>query len=226
MRKQKDIRELIEREKFILYVVTDDKYLPYGKSKRDLEKIRDIVRRCADGGAKIFQYRAKKIPADIQFAHCEVAEEECRKNNLYFFVNDRVDIAILCSADGVHLGQNDIPPEKVKEKFKIQLGFSTHSEKEVMRANEIEAINYISFGPIFATSTKEDALPPRGISKLKKVIEISKHPVVAIGGINKENVKDVVSTGCNAVAVISSVFKDGKIDKNCKMIIERALKNL
>ena len=225
------ISKLIEKEGFVLYVVTDDKFLPKGKDKKSLERIREIVRRCAEGGTKIFQYRAKKLPADIQLAHSETAKDECEKNNLYFFVNDRVDIAVLVGADGVHLGQNDIPPDRVKGAFgsKLKIGLSTHTEKEVELATEIYAsdgmIDYISFGPVFRTSTKEDALSPRGISKLKKVVRMSAVPVVAIGGINQLNVGEVVQTGCKAVAVISAVLQ-GKIEENCRRLIENARKSM
>lgn len=227
------ISKLIEKEGFVLYVVTDDKFLPKGKDKRSLERIREIVRRCAEGGAKIFQYRAKKLPADVQFIHSEVAKDECEKNNLYFFVNDRVDIALLVGADGVHLGQNDIPPDKVKRAFgsKLKIGFSTHTEKEVELATKIYAsdgiVDYISFGPVFGTSTKEDALSPRGISKLKEAVRMSAVPVVAIGGINENNIEDVLKAGCRVVAVISAVLQqEGKIEKNCRKLIEKARKSL
>ncbi len=222
---KRGIKEIIKEEGFLLYVLTDDVYLPSGVSKRDIERLKDIVKMCAEGGAKVFQYRAKKLDAGIQLKQAEIAREECERNKMLFFINDRVDIASLVGADGLHIGQEDIPPDKAKKLFDRFIGFSTHNIKQVKEAVErFGFISYISFGPIFPTATKKaNQYPPTGLVSLKRAHEIakSKFPIVAIGGINSENIKDIVRSGIRAVAVISFIF-EGDIIRRCGEIIREA----
>jgi len=219
--------DLIQRNDFTLYVVTDDKFLPSSASKKDISYIRDIVKRCADGGAKIFQYRAKLIEPVFQIKQAMAAKDECEKNGLIFFVNDRADLAYIIGAYGVHVGQEDIPPDFVKEKFSIlRIGFSTHNIKQV-KSVRYEIVDYISFGPIFGTRTKESIYPATGIENLRRALKISRVPVVAIGGINSANVREVVRTGCKVVACISYVLENHKeITVRCKRIIREAMNEI
>jgi len=216
--------DLIRDDVFTLYVVTDDKFLPSSASRKDLSYIKDVVKRCADGGAKIFQYRAKLIDPIFQVKQAIAAKEECEKNGLIFFVNDRVDLAYIIGAYGVHVGQEDIPPDLVKEKFGIlRIGFSTHNITQVKSVN-YEIVDYISFGPVFGTRTKESRYPATGAENLCKALKISRVPVVAIGGINSSNVREVVRTGCKFVACISYVLENHKeITVRCKKIIREAM---
>lgn len=219
------LKRLIEENGFVLYVVTDDKFLPKDCSKKSLNEIRDIVKKCADGGAKIFQYRAKNIDTYIELKHAETAKDECEKNKIVFAVNDRVDLAHILQAQIIHTGQEDIPPEIIKENFPhLNIGFSTHNRKQVSKAMEIsDILDYISFGPVFGTKTKENPYPKTGIKNLRWAVSRSKIPVVAIGGINSKNIQEVVSSGARAVAVISFILEDKKkIRQRCEELIKKA----
>ena len=123
-----------------------------------------------------------------------------------FMVNDRVDIALLSGAEGVHLGQEDIPLKEARRLMPSSIiGVSTHNIEEAKRA-EGEGADYISFGPIFPTVTKKDADAPKGVKRLREVASKVDLPVVAIGGITIENARQVMETGASSVAVISDVL--------------------
>ena len=123
-------------------------------------------------------------------------------------------------ADGVHVGQDDLDVEVVRRLigFDKILGLSTKNIEQVEEANKLP-VDYIGFGSIFPTGTKEDA-QLAGLEQLKKAIEISIQPVVAIGGINEENLQSVLDTGCENVAVVSAVFKNENIKQNAKRLKE------
>ena len=125
----------------------------------------------------------------------------------FFFINDRLDIALGVSADGVHLGQDDFPVEMARNIAgkKFHIGFSTHTVNEVKKSAS-KPVDYISFGPIFKTKTKCDAISPRGINRLRKAVPYSRHPVVAVGGINKRNAAEVLKTNVSGVAVSSAIL--------------------
>ncbi len=220
-----NLKELFSKEKFILYLVTDDRFLPKSAGRRDLQRIKDIIISGVEGGVKIFQYRAKKLDASIQVKQAEFASRVCKENKIVFFVNDRADLALLVEADGIHLGQEDIPPPLVRKFFpNLYIGFSTHNLKQVRDSIKIQqSVDYISFGPIFGTRTKENPYPKTGLSNLKKAVSISSIPIVAIGGINAHNISDVVKTGVRAVASISFILENPKeIERRCKLLIKSA----
>lgn len=224
-----DLKKLIEQEKFVLYVVTDDKFLPQSADKKDISKIKEIVRRCKDGGVKILQYRAKKLDMFIQLKQAEEMKQECEKEGIFFFINDRADLAYIIGENKIHIGQEDIPPEKIKEKFKdFIIGFSTHNISQVKEAmKKKHLLNYISFGPIFKTKTKENPYPATGIENLKRAIKLSELPVVAIGGINCDNIDKVVKAGARVVASISHILENPKeIEKRSQKLIKKALENI
>ncbi|GBD04323.1 Thiamine-phosphate synthase [bacterium HR19] len=224
-----DLKKLIEKEKFVLYVVTDDKFLPQSAGRKDISKIKEIVRRCKDGGVKILQYRAKKLDMFIQLKQAEEMKYECEKEGIFFFVNDRADLAYIIGENKIHIGQEDIPPEKLKEKFNdFIIGLSTHNIRQVKDAmKKKHLLNYISFGPIFKTKTKENPYPTTGIENLKRAIKLSDLPVVAIGGINYDNIDKVVKASARAVAVISYILENPKeIEKRSQKLIKKALENM
>lgn len=134
-------------------------------------------------------------------------------------INDYIDIALAVNAAGVHLGQDDMP---IKEARKIMgrnkiIGISTHTLKEAVEA-EISGADYIGFGPIFPTSTK-DVGSPKGLKELKRVRGQVKIPIVAIGGISPENVSSVLEAGADAVAVMSAILK-GDISENVRKFLK------
>ncbi|NWF51510.1 MAG: thiamine phosphate synthase [Nitrospirae bacterium] len=179
----------------------------------------DMTRKVLKGGFRWIQYRDKFR------TRREIYEEALRLRKLtkdfngVFIVNDYVDIAFCTNADGVHLGQNDLPikeARKIMGKKKI-IGISTHNLEQAINA-EKEGADYIGFGPVFKTTTK-DAGEPKGTEILKDVKKRVKIPVVAIGGINLENIMSVLTTGVDAIAIASAILK-GDIDRNIKEFLE------
>lgn len=166
------------------------------------------VKRLIDGGAELIQLREKyQTPKDF-YESAEKAMKLARENGVKIIINDRVDVALALKADGVHLGQDDLPPEKAREILGDEsiIGFSTHNIEQVVEAANFP-INYIAVGPVFATKTKENPDEIIGLEMVKKAREItSDFPLVAIGGINFTNFASVLSAGANSVAVISDII--------------------
>jgi thiamine-phosphate pyrophosphorylase len=132
-----------------------------------------------------------------------------------------VDIALAVDADGVHVGQDDMPVEVVRRLigFNKILGLSTKTLEQVEQANKLP-VDYIGFGSIFPTSTKEDVILA-GLENLKKAVKMSLIPVIAIGGITEDNIEKVLETGCENIAVVSAIFKDKNITQNTKRLKDK-----
>lgn len=178
----------------------------------------DIAEMAIKGGADMIQLRDKEIPSGELVEIAKLVSRMCRRNNVMFIVNDRVDVAMFSDADGVHLGIDDIPiPEarKLLGKGKI-IGGTAHSQNEALRAEKFGA-DYIGYGHIYKTYSKDKPEKPKGISELRNILQVIKTPVLAIGGINPENSRDVVSTGCHGIAVIGSVVRSGNPEKVVKL---------
>ncbi|RUM46610.1 MAG: thiamine phosphate synthase [Hydrogenothermus sp.] len=200
-------------EKKVLYAITDENLL-----KEDFTK---KVEKALKSGVDIIQYRAKKKDAKDMIEEAIALKKLCIKYDVPLIINDRVDIALAVDADGVHVGQEDIPVLYVRKLIgnnKI-LGLSTKNLKHVEEANKLP-VDYIGFGSIFPTNTKEDA-KVAGLEKLKKAVKISLQPVVAIGGINENNIDEVLKTGCSGVAVVSAIFAGENIEENTKNLKEK-----
>lgn len=167
----------------------------------------DQARAACEGGASIVQLRAKHATDSVALQWAEAIREITRKFGVGFFVNDRFDLALAADADGVHLGQNDIPPSEIPiaARARLLIGRSTHSLEQALEACE-GPVEYIAFGPIFATATKDSSDGPRGVERLAEVVlAVQPQPVIAIGGIDLGNVARVAETGVAGVAVISAV---------------------
>ncbi len=161
---------------------------------------------CA-GGAAVVQLRAKHATDGEILAWAIEIRRLTRARGVLFFVNDRFDLALAAAADGVHLGQHDLPPARVppEARRRLLLGRSTHTAEEVEAARS-EPLDYVAFGPIFATSSKDAEHAPRGLARLAAAVAASGgRPVVAIGGIDATHVAEVRAAGALAVAVISAV---------------------
>jgi thiamine-phosphate pyrophosphorylase len=159
------------------------------------------------GGVRLVQLRAKELPSADFFSLAKEARQLTREAGATFIVNDRADIALACNADGVHLGQDDLPlqaarrilgPDKV-------IGISTH-DLDQARSAELNGADYIGFGPIFGSTTKDTGYSPRGLEMLREIRAAVKIPIVAIGGINESNVAEVWKTGADAAAIISDLM--------------------
>ena len=156
-------------------------------------------------GCTIVQYREKKKDTRFLIEEAEAIQSLCRGKAL-FIVNDRIDVALAVNADGVHVGQDDMPfitarkllgPEKI-------IGLTVHDMDEAGEAEKLGA-DYIGLSPVFATGTKQDAGSPCGVSMVRKVRKHVKLPIVCIGGINHENMGEVIRAGADSAAAISAV---------------------
>jgi thiamine-phosphate pyrophosphorylase len=166
------------------------------------------VIRLSDGGANIIQLREKNLPPREFFKQAEETLQIARQRNVRIVVNDRVDIALALRVDGVHLGQDDFPPDAARRLLgdSAIIGVSTHNLEQARRASRLP-VSYLAIGPIFATSSKGNSEPVVGLGGLRQVREaIGDFPLVAIGGICQENALAVLESGADAVAVISALL--------------------
>ena len=190
-----------------LYVITDE-----GVS-HGLGHV-EIARRVAEGGADVIQLRDKARTSRDMLSIALQVREITRAKGITFIVNDRLDLARAAGADGVHLGQEDLPvpfARKVAGKGFI-IGTSVRSVEEAMIA-ETEGADYVALSPIFDTPTKSDAGPGMGLEILKGIKSAVSIPVIAIGGIGKGNARQVMDAGADGVAVISAIVGQKDIAK-------------
>lgn len=164
-----------------------------------------VVRELLDAGIKIIQYREKERKMGVMLAECKEIRRLTAEYGATFIVNDYVDIALLVDADGVHVGQEDLPVEEIRRLVgpdKI-IGLSTHLPEQAHAAITAGA-DYIGVGPIYSTQTKKDVCEPVGLEYLQYVAKNIALPVVAIGGIKAENIEEVIKAGARCCAVVSA----------------------
>ena len=162
------------------------------------------------GGANFIQLRDKYATPRDFYTSANDAIAVARKCGVKIIINDRVDIALALRADGVHLGQDDLPPEKAREILGEEaiIGFSTHSVEQARQAM-LSPVDYIAIGPIFETQTKKNAVEPLGLKGLREVRNaIGDFPLVAIGGITAENLRSVFDAGADSAAMIGALISD------------------
>lgn len=179
------------------------------------------ARKILAGGCRLIQLRAKEAPTGRFLDTAHKVKDECSKSGALLIVNDRVDIAMACGADGVHLGQDDLPLPAARQLMgrKKIIGISTHNMDEAIAA-EAGGADYIGFGPVFATSTKKDAEAAKGIDALRRICSKVAIPVVAIGGIKADGVRNIIDAGAMAVAMISELAMSGDIEKTTAQIMK------
>jgi thiamine-phosphate pyrophosphorylase len=166
----------------------------------------------ADGGATFVQLREKKLPALDFYHQAKTALTVAAERGVRVIINDRVDIALALGATGVHLGQDDLPPEEARKLLGNDaiIGYSTHSVRQAI-AGAAFPVDYIAIGPIFETGTKANPDPVVGLEGLLAVRKaIGDMRLVAIGGITRENATSAVEAGADSVAVISSLLSGGR----------------
>jgi thiamine-phosphate pyrophosphorylase len=160
------------------------------------------------GGADMIQLRDKTKTGNLRdlLPQARAIQSLCRSRGAVFIVNDRVDLAVAADADGAHVGQEDLPAESARRLLgpRRLLGVSTHDVIQAEKA-QLAGADYIGFGPMFATGTKETGYTPRGLEALRAVRRAVSLPILAIGGIDLENVGSVIEAGATAPAVISAV---------------------
>ena len=162
----------------------------------------------ADGGATVVQLRDKHAPALQFYEQAKAALAVARERGVQLIINDRVDIALAVGADGVHLGQDDLPPAAARDLLgdDVVIGFSTHNVKQAIEASTWP-VDYLAIGPIFQTATKENPDPMVGLEGLRTVREaIGERPLVAIGGITPANARAVIDAGADSVAIIRGLL--------------------
>lgn len=166
----------------------------------------ELAKLAIEGGADTIQFRQKRGSTREMIETAREMNQVCQEGHVVFIVNDRLDVAIAAEADGVHLGQDDFPiplARKLLGKEKI-IGGSATTLSEARKVL-LEGADYVGFGPVYLTTSKEDASPASGIALLEQVTEEIPLPVIAIGGITPKNAPDIMRAGAYGIAVISAV---------------------
>ena len=177
------------------------------------------VRLLSLGGASLIQLREKGMPALEFYEQAKAAQ----RSGVRLIINDRVDITLAVGAAGVHLGQDDLPPEAARKLLGPQaiIGYSTHNVDQAISATKLP-IDYVAIGPIFSTTTKSDTAPVLGLDGLRTVRRaIGEFPLVAIGGITLANARDVIDAGADCVAVISTLLSAANITTATQTLLDR-----
>jgi len=196
-----------------LYVILDPSVSP----NRPLPK---VLEQSAKAGARIFQYRNKGASVKEAYAEALLLRKVTAELGVWFIVNDRCDLALAVEADGVHLGQDDLPyaearmllgPEKI-------IGLSTHNAEQVRHADKLKP-DYIGFGPMFKPASKHDHDPVVGLEGLRQIRPYTSLPIFAIGGIQADQVKAALQAGANGIAVISAVLAAPDVKKAVEQLI-------
>jgi len=186
-------------EKHLYLVTNSDKF-------ESEDSFLDAIASALEGGVDILQLREKTMPANKVFELGKKIKQLCLQYDTTFIVNDRVDIAFLLEADGVHLGQDDLDVKSAKEILgeNAIVGISTHAPEQALKAVE-DGADYIGVGPVFATPTKQGRIPV-GLEYVKWVSENINIPAFAIGGIDEENIDEVINAGLKKVAVVRAII--------------------
>ncbi len=194
-----------DNNQLLLYAITDRHWLR-GRS------LKQVVRESLDGGVTFLQLREKELEDSAFLAEAKELQTLCREYHVPFIVNDNVEIALRMDADGVHVGQSDMEAGMVREKIgpdKI-LGVSAQTVEQAIRA-EAQGADYLGVGAVFHTGSKADA-EDVSYETLKAICDAVAIPVVAIGGITEENVKELTGSGICGVAVISAIYAADHIE--------------
>ena len=171
-------------------------------------------------GVRVIQYRHKEKFCRAHFEECAALACRTQAAGGAFFVNDRADVAELCGADGVHLGQQDLPPDKARQFLTAgrMIGYSTHNLEQAQQTAALP-VDYIAIGPVFPTESKQDPDPVVGLEMVTQVRSLTTKPIVAIGGITIENAPAVLAAGANAVAVIRDVLLAPDIEARARQFL-------
>jgi thiamine-phosphate pyrophosphorylase len=176
------------------------------------------------GGATIVQLREKTLSPLEFYSEARESIRVAREGGLKVIINDRVDIALALKADGVHIGQDDLPPQAARQLLgpDVIIGFSTHNLQQAKLSTRMP-IDYIAIGPIFSTVTKTSTEPPVGLKGLTQVRRIVRDiPLVAIGGITSQNSQEVLDAGADALAVIRDIWtSSGQVVSQIELLLHR-----
>ena len=202
------------KEDLLLYAVTDRHWLN-GRT------LYEVVKESLDGGVTFLQLREKTLDEAHFLEEAKELQKLCKEYKVPFIINDNVDIAVAMNADGVHVGQSDMEAGDVRAKLGADkiIGVSAQTVEQALRAQEHGA-DYLGVGAVFPTGSKADAVEVDH-DVLKAICEAVDIPVIAIGGITKDNVKDLAGSGICGIAVISAIFGQKDIEAATKELRER-----
>jgi len=181
----------------------------------------ELAQKLFDGGARLVQVRNKKAGARELLRQVERVLEFA-PSDAQVVVNDRVDVALIAGAGGVHLGQTDLPPEEARRVLgdgRI-VGFSTHNLEQALKADQLP-VDYVAVGPIYRTTSKENPDPVLGMENLEAIRQAVRKPIVAIGGIRLEAAQEVLRAGASSIAVISDILTSSDIPRRVRDWLER-----
>ena len=200
-----------DKSSMLLYAVTDR---AFEKKQTLYEQVNSAIK----GGITMLQLREKELSEAEFLKEAEKIKPLCRANDIPFIINDDVDVAVKCGADGVHIGQNDMAAEKVRQIIgdDMILGVSAQTPDQAVKAEEAGA-DYLGVGAVFPTSTKSDALSV-SYETLKEICASVSIPVVAIGGICAENITELSGSGIDGVALVSAIFGAEDIERECEIL--------
>jgi thiamine-phosphate pyrophosphorylase len=197
-----------------LYCITSEEH---SRGRSNLEVVSEMIK----AGVKVIQYREKEKKLLHKYNECLKIRDMTKEAGVTFIVNDHVDLAILVKADGVHIGQDDLPIEKVRELVgkEMIIGVSTHSPEQAEDAVRRGA-DYIGVGPLYRTYTKKDVCDPVGLDYLSYVVRNLSVPHVAIGGIKQHNMHEVIERGAKCIAMVTEIVGADNIGEKIRAIKE------
>ncbi len=206
---------------FRLYLITDRNQI-----HRELVELTggrdsiDVVKEALQGGVTAVQLREKDLPIRELLKLAEDMRKITKDSGAMLFINGRIDVAMAVGADGIHLGQTDLPVDVVRKIVgnRFMIGVSTHNLKEAKEAEE-KGADFITFGPVYETPAKLKYGKPVGVNALKEIKNGISIPVYAIGGIKSGDIKPILATGANGVAVISAIIGAKEPKKAAEEII-------
>lgn len=212
-----------------LYAILDTGLIPTPRATK-------MAAQLLGAGVRLLQYRHKGPFTRRRWEECRAIAELSRQHGAQFLVNDRADVALLCGAAGVHVGQQDLPPEKARRvqsavgrhqsavggqqsAGQLILGYSTHTVEQAREGDRLP-VDYLAIGPVFPTRTKEQPDPVVGLETVAAVRAAVSKPLVAIGGITLENARAVLETGADVVAVARDLLAAKDIQTRARQFLE------
>lgn len=197
-----------------LYCITSQKH---SQGRSNIEVVKEMIA----SGIKVIQYREKKQKMIYKYKECKIIRKMTKKAGVALIVNDEPCLALAVQAEGVHIGQEDLPLKEVRKIVgnKMLIGLSTHSPKQAIEAKKIGA-DYIGVGPLFPTETKEDVCSATGLEYLDYIVKNIDIPFVAIGGIKERNIHLVKERGAQTICLVTEIVGANNIKKKIRNLRE------